>query len=158
MPEDDLERVMADFAGYGSDVLVCTTIIEAGLDMPNVNTLIVDRADMLGLAQLYQLRGRVGRGANRAYAYLMVPRQYRITETAEKRLKTILAAAELGAGFRIAMRGPRNKGRGQHPGRRAERPHPRHWLRPLLAAPVAGSGGAESGTGRRRPSYAPNGC
>ena len=112
MPEEDLERVMADFAGYGSDVLICTTIIEAGLDMPNVNTLIVDRADMLGLAQLYQLRGRVGRGANRAYAYLMVPRQYQITETAEKRLKTILAAAELGAGFRIAMRDLEIRGAG----------------------------------------------
>ena len=112
MPEEQLENVMADFAGYGSDVLVCTTIIEAGLDMPNVNTLIVDRADMLGLAQLYQLRGRVGRGANRAYAYLMVPRQYRITETAEKRLKTILAAAELGAGFRIAMRDLEIRGAG----------------------------------------------
>ena len=80
--------------------------------MPNVNTLIVERADMLGLAQLYQLRGRVGRGANRAYAYLMVPRQYRITETAEKRLKTILAAAELGAGFRIAMRDLEIRGAG----------------------------------------------
>ena len=112
MPEEQLESVMADFADYGSDVLVCTTIIEAGLDMPNVNTLIVERADMLGLAQLYQLRGRVGRGANRAYAYLMVPRQYRITETAEKRLKTILAAAELGAGFRIAMRDLEIRGAG----------------------------------------------
>ena len=112
MAEEQLEGVMADFAAYGSDVLVCTTIIEAGLDMPNVNTLIVDRADMLGLAQLYQLRGRVGRGANRAYAYLMVPRQYRITETAEKRLKTILAAAELGAGFRIAMRDLEIRGAG----------------------------------------------
>ena len=112
MPEEQLEGVMADFADYGSDVLVCTTIIEAGLDMPNVNTLIVDRADMLGLSQLYQLRGRVGRGANRAYAYLMVPRQYRITETAEKRLKTILAAAELGAGFRIAMRDLEIRGAG----------------------------------------------
>ncbi len=112
MPEEQLESAMADFADYGSDVLVCTTIIEAGLDMPNVNTLIVDRADMLGLSQLYQLRGRVGRGANRAYAYLMVPKQYRITETAEKRLKTILAAAELGAGFRIAMRDLEIRGAG----------------------------------------------
>ncbi len=112
MPEEQLESVMSDFADYGSDVLVCTTIIEAGLDMPNVNTLIVDRAYMLGLSQLYQLRGRVGRGANRAYAYLMVPRQYRITETAEKRLKTILAAAELGAGFRIAMRDLEIRGAG----------------------------------------------
>ncbi|MBI4282590.1 MAG: transcription-repair coupling factor [Chloroflexi bacterium] len=112
MPEEELEKVMADFAQGKSDVLVCTTIIEAGLDMPNVNTLIIDRADMLGLAQLYQLRGRVGRSANRAYAYLMVPRQGRITETAEKRLKTILAATELGAGFRIAMRDLEIRGAG----------------------------------------------
>jgi transcription-repair coupling factor (superfamily II helicase) len=104
MSEDVLEQVMSDFAQSKSDVLVCTTIIEAGLDMPNANTLIIDRADRLGLAQLYQLRGRVGRSTNRAYAYLMLPRNGTITETAEKRLKTILAATELGAGFRIAMR------------------------------------------------------
>ncbi|MBF8266999.1 MAG: transcription-repair coupling factor [Dehalococcoidia bacterium] len=112
MSEEGLERVMAEFAQGEHDVLVCTTIIEAGLDMPNVNTLIIDRADMLGLAQLYQLRGRIGRGATRAYAYLMVPRQRRITETAEKRLKTILAATELGAGFRIAMRDLEIRGAG----------------------------------------------
>jgi transcription-repair coupling factor (superfamily II helicase) len=112
MPEEALEKVMADFAQGKSDVLVCTTIIEAGLDIPNANTLIIDRADMLGLAQLYQLRGRVGRSANRAYAYLMVPRNGRITETAEKRLKTILAATELGAGFRIAMRDLEIRGAG----------------------------------------------
>jgi transcription-repair coupling factor (superfamily II helicase) len=112
MPEETLEKVMADFAQGKSDVLVCTTIIEAGLDMPNANTLIIDRSDMLGLAQLYQLRGRVGRSANRAYAYLMVPRQGRITETAQKRLKTILAATELGAGFRIAMRDLEIRGAG----------------------------------------------
>ena len=112
MPEESLEKVMADFAQNKSDVLVCTTIIEAGLDMPNVNTLIIDRADMLGLSQLYQLRGRVGRSANRAYAYLMVPRNARITETAEKRLKTIMAATELGSGFRIAMRDLEIRGAG----------------------------------------------
>ena len=112
MPEETLERVMTDFAQGKFDVMVCTTIIEAGLDMPNVNTLIIDRADMLGLAQLYQLRGRVGRGVNRAYAYLMVPRRRRITETAEKRLKTIMAATELGAGFRIAMRDLEIRGAG----------------------------------------------
>jgi len=112
MTEEALEKAMADFAQGKSDVLVCTTIIEAGLDMPNVNTLIIDRADMLGLAQLYQLRGRVGRSANRAYCYLMVPRNRRITETAEKRLKTILAATELGAGFRIAMRDLEIRGAG----------------------------------------------
>ena len=112
MPEETLEAVMTDFAQGKFDVMVCTTIIEAGLDMPNVNTLIIDRADRLGLAQLYQLRGRVGRGVNRAYAYLMVPRRRRITETAEKRLKTIMAATELGAGFRIAMRDLEIRGAG----------------------------------------------
>ena len=117
MPEDSLEQVMGDFAQEKYDVLVCTTIIEAGLDLPNVNTIIIDRADMLGLSQLYQLRGRIGRGVNRAYAYLMVPRNRRITETAEKRLKTILAATELGAGFRIAMRDLEIRGAGNLLGR-----------------------------------------
>ena len=104
MPEDDLERVMAEFERGEFDVLLCTTIIESGLDLPNANTLIIDRADMFGLSQLYQLRGRIGRGANRAYAYLMVPRAKQLTEQAEQRLNTILAATELGAGFQIALR------------------------------------------------------
>ena len=94
---------MMAFARAEMDVLVCTTIIESGLDIPNVNTLIVNRADSFGLAQLYQLRGRVGRGAKRAYSYLLIPPARALTETAEKRLKTMLAATELGAGFRIAM-------------------------------------------------------
>ena len=104
MPEDDLERVMAEFERGEFNVLLCTTIIESGLDLPNANTLIIDRADMFGLSQLYQLRGRIGRGANRAYAYLMVPRAKQLTEQAEQRLNTILAATELGAGFQIALR------------------------------------------------------
>ena len=104
MPEDDLERVMAEFERGEFDVLLCTTIIESGLDLPNANTLIIDRADMFGLSQLYQLRGRIGRGASRAYAYLMVPRGKQLTEQAEQRLNTILAATELGAGFQIALR------------------------------------------------------
>ena len=103
MPEEQLAQVMEEFSQGALDVLVCTTIIESGLDMPNVNTLIINRADRLGLAQLYQLRGRVGRGSQRAYCYLMVPRGAHLTETAEKRLRTILAATELGSGFRIAM-------------------------------------------------------
>ena len=113
MPEDDLEKAMADFSRGEFDVLVCTTIIESGLDLPNVNTLIVDRADTLGLAQLYQLRGRIGRGQHRAYAYFMVPRGRRITETAQKRLESILAATELGAGFRIAMKDLEIRGAGR---------------------------------------------
>ncbi len=117
MPEGQLERVIAEFAQGRIDVLVCTTIIESGVDMPNVNTLIVNRADMFGLAQLYQLRGRVGRGSHRAYAYFLVPKGKRLTEAAEKRLKTILAASELGAGFRIAMRDLEIRGAGNLVGR-----------------------------------------
>ncbi len=112
MPETQLEATMSSFASGEMDVLVCTTIIESGLDIPNVNTLIVDRADTFGLAQLYQLRGRVGRGARRAYAYLLVPPHRSLTETAEKRLKTMLAATELGAGFRIAMKDLEIRGAG----------------------------------------------
>jgi transcription-repair coupling factor (superfamily II helicase) len=104
MAEDDLEKVMAAFDRHEFDVLLCTTIIESGVDLPNANTLIVDRADMFGLSQLYQIRGRIGRGTNRAYAYLMVPRAKALTEQAEQRLNTILAATELGAGYQIALR------------------------------------------------------
>ena len=112
MPEADLEDVMVSFTNHEYDVLVCTTIIESGLDMPNVNTIIIDRADRFGLSQLYQLRGRVGRGEHRAYAYLMVPRGRRITHTAEQRIEAILEASELGSGFRIAMRDMEIRGAG----------------------------------------------
>ena len=112
MAEADLEDVMYSFANGEADVLLCTTIIESGLDMPNVNTLIVDRADRFGLAQLYQLRGRVGRGDHRAYAYMLVPGGRRITDAAHRRLEAILEAAELGAGFRIAMRDLEIRGAG----------------------------------------------
>ena len=112
MPEDQLEQTMVDFAEGKMDVLVCTTIIESGLDIPNVNSLIINRADTFGLAQLYQLRGRVGRGARRAFTYLLVPPHRSITEQAEKRLKTMLAATELGAGFRIAMKDLEIRGAG----------------------------------------------
>ena len=112
MAEGELEQVMLDFASGKMDVLVCTTIIESGLDIPNVNTLIVNRADSFGLAQLYQLRGRVGRSARRAYAYLLIPPAKGLTEPAEKRLKAMLAATELGAGFRIAMKDLEIRGAG----------------------------------------------
>ncbi|MCI0439790.1 MAG: transcription-repair coupling factor [Chloroflexi bacterium] len=112
MPEHELEQAMLDFAEHKFDVLVCTTIIESGLDIQNVNTLIVNRADTFGLAQLYQLRGRVGRSARRAYAYLLIPRARSLTEPAEKRLKAMLAATELGAGFRIAMKDLEIRGAG----------------------------------------------
>ena len=112
MPEDQLAGVMEDFAAGDADVLVCTTIIESGLDIPGVNTLIVDRADRLGLAQLYQLRGRIGRRSQRAYAYLLIERGRRLTEAAKRRLDTIVAATELGAGFRIAMKDLEIRGAG----------------------------------------------
>ncbi len=112
MPEAELERVMADFTQGKSDILVCTTIIESGLDMPNVNTLIVNQADKFGLTQLYQLRGRVGRGANLAYAYFLYEARKQLTPTAEKRLKTIFEATELGAGFGIALKDLEIRGAG----------------------------------------------
>jgi transcription-repair coupling factor (superfamily II helicase) len=103
MAEGALERVMLAFSEGEADVLVCTTIIESGLDIPNANTIIIDRADTLGLAQLYQLRGRVGRSARRAYAYLLYRRRERLSEEARKRLQAIFNASELGAGFQIAL-------------------------------------------------------
>lgn len=112
MPEGELERAMADFARGESDVLVCTTIIESGLDMPNVNTIIVNQADKFGLTGLYQLRGRVGRGADLAYAYFLYEKGKRLTPIAEKRLRTIFEATELGAGFGIAMKDLEIRGAG----------------------------------------------
>ena len=112
MPEEQLESVMLEFSQGQIDILVSTTIIESGLDIPNVNTLIVNDADRLGLAQLYQLRGRVGRGANRAYAYFLYNKGKLLTPQAQRRLKTIFEATELGAGFRIAMRDLEIRGAG----------------------------------------------
>ncbi|CAN5759417.1 transcription-repair coupling factor [soil metagenome] len=112
MDEGTLERVVLDFWEGDFDVLVCTTIIESGIDMPTVNTLVVDRADLLGLGQLHQLRGRVGRSGQRAYAYLFHPHDVRLTEEAYERLKTIGEATELGSGFRIAMRDLEIRGAG----------------------------------------------
>ncbi|MGD9118037.1 MAG: transcription-repair coupling factor [Dehalococcoidia bacterium] len=112
MPEGMLEKVMTEFALGKSDILVSTTIIESGLDMPNVNTLIVNRADRFGLTQLYQLRGRVGRGANLAHAYFLYDKGKMLTPTAEKRLKTIFEATELGAGFNIALKDLEIRGAG----------------------------------------------
>ena len=112
MHEDELESVMAEFANSKSDILVTTTIIESGLDMPNVNTLIVDQADKLGLTQLYQLRGRVGRGSNNAHAHFFFDRGKQLTPEARKRLKTISEATELGAGFAVAMKDLEIRGAG----------------------------------------------
>ncbi len=112
MPEGELERVMADFIQGKSDILVCSSIIQSGLDMPNVNTLVVNQSDKFGLTQLYQLRGRVGRGANLAYAYFLHEKGKRLTPVAEKRLRTIFEATELGAGFGIAMKDLEIRGAG----------------------------------------------
>jgi transcription-repair coupling factor (superfamily II helicase) len=112
MSERQLERVMSKFVSAEFDVLVSTSIIENGLDMPNVNTIIIDRADRMGLAQLYQLRGRVGRGAVQAYAYLLTPKNMALKPDARKRLEAIAQASELGAGFRIAMRDLEIRGAG----------------------------------------------
>jgi transcription-repair coupling factor (superfamily II helicase) len=112
MDEHRLERTMLDFWAGKIDVLLCTTIIEAGLDIPTVNTLIVDRADRLGLAQLYQLRGRVGRAGEQAYAYLFFPSNLRLTPAAHERLKTLAQYTELGSGMAIAMRDLEIRGAG----------------------------------------------
>ena len=112
MDEARLERVVLDFWDRKYDVLVCTTIVESGLDMPMVNTLVVDRADRLGLAQMYQLRGRVGRRGQRAYAYLLHPRDQVLSEEAYERLKTIGEFTDLGSGFKIAMRDLEIRGAG----------------------------------------------
>ena len=112
MDEEDLAGVMNDFMEGLTDVLVCTTIIEAGLDLPNANTILVHRPEMLGLAQMYQLRGRVGRGARHAYAYFLITPGVPMTEAAQKRLKAMLAYQELGAGFRIAMKDLEIRGAG----------------------------------------------
>ncbi|HEY5578070.1 MAG TPA: TRCF domain-containing protein, partial [Acidimicrobiia bacterium] len=112
MNEGQLEQVMLDFWARAYDVLVATTIIESGLDLPQVNTLIVERADLLGLAQLYQLRGRVGRSPERAYAYLFHPPGERLTEEALRRLEAVGEATELGAGFQLAMKDLEIRGAG----------------------------------------------
>jgi len=112
MDDGQLEQIVIDFWEGEYDVLVCTTIIESGIDMPTVNTLVVDRADLLGLGQLHQLRGRVGRAGQRAYAYLFFPQDRELTEEAYERLKTIGEETELGSGFKIAMRDLEIRGAG----------------------------------------------
>jgi transcription-repair coupling factor (superfamily II helicase) len=112
MPEHRLENLMMSFLNHEFDVLVCTTIIETGLDMSNVNTILINDADRMGLSQLYQLRGRVGRSNRIAYAYLMYQKDKVLTEVAEKRLKAIKEFTELGAGFKIAMKDMEIRGAG----------------------------------------------
>jgi transcription-repair coupling factor (superfamily II helicase) len=112
MGEDALEKVMVDFYNRDYDVLVSTTIVESGLDVPNANTLIVERADLLGLSQLHQIRGRVGRGRERAYAYFLYPVEKPLTETAIDRLATIAQHTDLGAGMAVAMKDLEIRGAG----------------------------------------------
>ena len=102
MSEDELERVMVDFVAHKYDVLLATTIIENGLDIPNANTIVINRADRYGLSQLYQLRGRVGRSDRRAYAYLLIPPEEALSPVAKKRLAAIREFSDLGSGFRVA--------------------------------------------------------
>jgi transcription-repair coupling factor (superfamily II helicase) len=112
MDESTLEQIVLDFWEGMYDVLVCTTIIESGIDMPTVNTLVVERADLLGLGQMHQLRGRVGRSGHRAYAYLFHPRDKVLSHDAYERLRTIGESTELGSGFKIAMRDLEIRGAG----------------------------------------------
>jgi transcription-repair coupling factor (superfamily II helicase) len=113
MPERELERVMLDFHKQRFNVLLCTTIIESGIDIPNANTIVINRADRFGLAQMHQLRGRVGRSHHRAYAYLVVPDQRTITGDARKRLEAIASMDELGAGFTLATHDLEIRGAGE---------------------------------------------
>jgi transcription-repair coupling factor (superfamily II helicase) len=112
MDEEELAKIMVDFESGDFDVLVCTTIIESGLDIPNVNTIVVERSDRFGLAQLYQLRGRVGRSGRRAYAYFLYDPRRSLTEQADKRLDVISGLHELGQGFKIALRDLEIRGAG----------------------------------------------
>ena len=120
MPEKQLEKAMKSFVRHEYDLLVCTSIIESGLDIPNANTLIVDRADIFGLAQLYQLRGRVGRGVKRAYAYFLFHDNNRrlLSKDARMRLETVSENTHVGAGYSIAMRDLEMRGAGDMLGKR----------------------------------------
>jgi transcription-repair coupling factor (superfamily II helicase) len=112
MDEDELEKVMFRFMNRETDMLVCTTIIESGLDVPSANTIFINRADKFGLAQIYQLRGRVGRGDEQAYAYLFIPNESALSKDARKRLKVLMEHSDLGSGFQIAMSDLRIRGGG----------------------------------------------
>ena len=146
MASRELDDVMNAFYDRQYDVLLSTSIVESGLDIPTANTLIVHRADMFGLAQLYQLRGRVGRSKARAYAYFTIPADARLTPAAEKRLKVLQSLDTLGAGFTLAKHDLDISGAGNLLGRGAVGPHPGGRLRAL---PVDAGGGRERAQGRR---------
>ena len=113
MAERELERVMTDFYHKRFNILLCTTIIETGIDIPSANTIVIDRADKFGLAQLHQLRGRVGRSHHQAYAYLLLPTQTKLTPDAQKRVDAIESASDLGAGFTLASHDLEIRGAGE---------------------------------------------
>lgn len=113
MPERELERVMRDFVAQRYNILLCSTIIETGIDVPSANTILISRADKFGLAQLHQLRGRVGRSHHQAYAYLMVPDLDSLTKQAQQRLEAIQQMEELGSGFYLAMHDLEIRGAGE---------------------------------------------
>jgi transcription-repair coupling factor (superfamily II helicase) len=113
MRERDLERVMRDFVQQRTNLLVCSTIIETGIDIPSANTIVIDRADRFGLAQLHQLRGRVGRSHHQAYAYLLTPPEEALSANAKKRLEAIQMMEELGSGFYLAMHDLEIRGAGE---------------------------------------------
>jgi transcription-repair coupling factor (superfamily II helicase) len=112
MGDDELEQVMLAFLHHEIDLLVCTSIIESGLDFPSANTILINRADRFGLSQIYQLRGRVGRGNDQAYAYLFIPHENAITRDAQKRLRVLMEHSDLGSGFQIAMKDLQIRGGG----------------------------------------------
>ena len=147
MPADELEDVMQQFVTGEVDILVSTMIVESGLDVPNANTMIVHDAHRFGLAQLYQLRGRVGRSHRRAYCYLLVPDT--IDPAAEERLKVLEHHTDLGAGYRIALKDLELAGRRQPARRRAVGARPRGRVRPLPALAGGDGHGAQGAGGRR---------
>ena len=143
MNEGRLEQTMLDFWDHRYDVLVATTIIESGLDLPQVNTLIVERADQLGLAQLYQLRGRVGRSSQRAYAYLFHPESPALSETAYRRLEAVGEFTDLGSGLHLAMRDLEIRGAGSVLGEMQSGHIAAVGVRPVRGAGLRGGGGTD---------------
>ena len=151
MGEHQLEQVVLDFWEKRFDVLVCTTIVETGLDISNANTLIVERADRLGLSQLHQLRGRVGRGRERAYSYFLYPPEAPLTETALDRLQTIASNTDLGSGMQVAMKDLEIRGAGNLLGGEQSGHIAGRRLRPLRAARRRGGRRASAATPTRAP-------
>ena len=143
MTEEQLSSVWQQLLDAQLDVLVCTTIIETGVDIPNVNTLIIEHADRMGLAQLHQIRGRVGRSSRRAFAYFTYTRGRELTDIATKRLEAIREYTEFGSGFKIAMRDLEIRGAWLLFGQPPARPHGGGRVRYVLKAVGGGRGAGE---------------